>query len=416
MSTTVPVTTDTLPTNVPKLDIKGTNWAIYSLHFQVAIEAKELWKQFDRTNPKPVGSPMTSGGTTTVSPLDPVALAQWQKHKNLMKHLLTQHIPNSTALCVQNLTDIVAMWKEIMHEYTEKGAYAQTDLRTKFLESKCPGGGDVRTFLDELRTKHDELSAVGVQIEEKDYRSTIIQSLPNHLASFASGQLATARLYSPTQTIDPDILISLIIEESECRSCKDSRPSCGGTTTRHDGGNEAMAAIDTSSCSRGGRGGNRSSFRGGRGGGNNRPRPPCWNCGSWEHFKAHCPEPKKTPSSNMGTRGSVNAAADDNSKDDRVFAVDCLSDDESYIPDLLSTELSDKDADDRTVFVVNNEDWFSEIDKNDLPDWDTVSAAPNSGSDTDSFIELAAKVSSGHIDGPVVELYNSGSTRHISLY
>jgi hypothetical protein len=85
----------------------------------------------------------------------------------------------------------------------------------KFLESKCPGGGDMHQFLDELHAKCDELSAVGVQIEEKDYWSMIIQSLSNHLASFASGQLATARLYSPTQTIAPDILISLIIEESE---------------------------------------------------------------------------------------------------------------------------------------------------------------------------------------------------------
>jgi hypothetical protein len=37
MSTTVPVTTDTMPTNMPKLDIKGTNWVIFSLHFQITI-------------------------------------------------------------------------------------------------------------------------------------------------------------------------------------------------------------------------------------------------------------------------------------------------------------------------------------------------------------------------------------------
>jgi len=135
MSTMVPVTMDTLPTNVPKLDIKGTNWAIFSLCFQVAVEAKELWKQFDGTNPKPTGLPMTSGGTTTVSPPDPVALAQWQKTENLAKHLLTQRIPDSTVLRVRNLPNIVAMWTEIVCKYTEKSAYAQTDLRTKFLES-----------------------------------------------------------------------------------------------------------------------------------------------------------------------------------------------------------------------------------------------------------------------------------------
>ena len=88
------------------------------------------------------------------------------------------------------------MWNEIVREYTEKGAYAQTDLRTKFLGLQCPVDGDVRQFLDDLRTKRDKLAAVGVQIEEKDYQSTIIQSLPKYLASFASGQLATARLYS----------------------------------------------------------------------------------------------------------------------------------------------------------------------------------------------------------------------------
>ncbi|KAG2338444.1 hypothetical protein BDR05DRAFT_843442, partial [Suillus weaverae] len=120
MSTMVPVTTDTLPSNIPKLDLKGTNWAIFSLRFQITVEAKDLWKQFDRSNPKPVGSPTQTGGTTTVSPPDPVALAQWQKYENLAKHLLTQRIPDSTALCVRNLPDVVAMWKEIVREYTEK--------------------------------------------------------------------------------------------------------------------------------------------------------------------------------------------------------------------------------------------------------------------------------------------------------
>ena len=175
MSAAIPVTTDTLPSNVPKLEIKGTNWAIFSLRLQIAIEAKELWKHFDGTTPRPVGPPIAGpNGTTVSSPPDPDDLAKWQKNENLAKHLLFQRIPDSTVLRVRNLTDVVAMWTEIVREYTKKGAYAQTDLRTKFLESRCPSNGDIRQFLDDLRAKRDELSAVGVQIEEKDYRSTII--------------------------------------------------------------------------------------------------------------------------------------------------------------------------------------------------------------------------------------------------
>ena len=51
-------------------------------------------------------------------------------------------------------------------EYTEKGAYAQTDLRTKFLASRCPEKGNVREFLEELRTKREELVQVGVDINK----------------------------------------------------------------------------------------------------------------------------------------------------------------------------------------------------------------------------------------------------------
>jgi hypothetical protein len=54
---------------------------------------------------------------------------------------------------------------------------------------------------------------MGVDVDEKDYRSTIISSLPIPLANFALNQLAAAKLYSALKTIAPDSLISLISEE-----------------------------------------------------------------------------------------------------------------------------------------------------------------------------------------------------------
>ena len=60
-------------------------------------------------------------------------------------------------------------WDMITTEYTEKGMFAQTDLHTCFLELKCSDKGNVCQFLDELRNKREELSTVGVMIDEKDY-------------------------------------------------------------------------------------------------------------------------------------------------------------------------------------------------------------------------------------------------------
>ena len=61
------------------------------------------------------------------------------------------------------------MWKEISKEYTEKGAYAQMDLRTQFLELRLAKGADVRQFLDGLWMKKEELTAVGVSIDDTDF-------------------------------------------------------------------------------------------------------------------------------------------------------------------------------------------------------------------------------------------------------
>ena len=210
MSTTVPITTDTLPSNVPKLDVKGTNWAIFVFCFQVAVEAKELWSHFDGSS-----SPPTVSATPTA--METTALNKWRKDESLAKHLLTQRIPDSTALRIRSLTTVVDMWNEITKEYTEKGTYAQTDLRTQFLNSKLQKGVEVCHFLDGLHTKREELASVGVTIDEKDYRSTIIKSLPTSLANFASSQLAAAHLYSSTKTIAPNTLILIIIEEAKCQ-------------------------------------------------------------------------------------------------------------------------------------------------------------------------------------------------------
>ncbi|KAJ8586925.1 hypothetical protein M405DRAFT_794886, partial [Rhizopogon salebrosus TDB-379] len=115
MSLAGAITTDTLPSNVPKLELKGTNWAIFAFRFQTAVEAKELWKQFDGTTPCP-----TPVASSTPTAAETIAIEQWRKSESLAKNLLTQRVPDSTALRVKNLATVAAMWHEITREFTEK--------------------------------------------------------------------------------------------------------------------------------------------------------------------------------------------------------------------------------------------------------------------------------------------------------
>ena len=69
MSTAIPITTDTLLGNVPKLNIKGANWAILLFCFRTAVEAKELWPHFDGTSICPVSTTTTATDRTVVTSL-----------------------------------------------------------------------------------------------------------------------------------------------------------------------------------------------------------------------------------------------------------------------------------------------------------------------------------------------------------
>ena len=187
----VPVTTDILPSNVPKLDVKGTNWAIFAFRFQVTVEAKDLWGHLDGSTARP-------SYTNPLTPEQQTEVNKWVKDEWMAKHLLAQQIPDLTALQVQKKTTMAEMWAEITKEYMKKGTYTQTDPCVQFLESKLAKGADIWQFLDGLQMKREELVAVGVDINEKDYRLMIIKSLPNLLANFASSQLTAARLFTVT--------------------------------------------------------------------------------------------------------------------------------------------------------------------------------------------------------------------------
>jgi hypothetical protein len=192
-SSTATSLSDSLPASVPKLDSSGTNWAIFEIRFHDAVEAKGFWGHFDgTTKPPTLGTPaiavtgQTAVPATGLSPEEyATELKQWEKDERSAKALLNQKIPDSTLMRIRLKPSAKERWNAIEREYTEKGAYAQTELRQKFMESKCMDKGNAREFLDSLRVKREELAAVGVDIDEKDYRSTILASLPVALANFA---------------------------------------------------------------------------------------------------------------------------------------------------------------------------------------------------------------------------------------
>jgi len=85
------------------------------------VDAKGFWGHFDGSAVKP---------TTSRPPKEEelAVISLWEKNERSSKSLLTQKIPDYTLMKVHNVRTVEARWKLIVEEYTEKGAYVQTDL------------------------------------------------------------------------------------------------------------------------------------------------------------------------------------------------------------------------------------------------------------------------------------------------
>ncbi len=403
MSVTITSLSDTLPSSVPKLDATGVNWAIFFVRFQDAVEAKGFWGHFDGTSVCPVlSTPPTADETA--------AKNQWEKDERSAKSLLTQKIPNSTLMRVHSKTAVKDRWDAIVKEYTDKGAYAQTELRTKFLESRCPEKGNIREFLEGLRVKKEELAQVGVTIDNKDYLSTIVASLPYALSNFASSQLTAARMFSSTRTINPDVLISLLVEESDRQRAQFARQKFGGKGKEGEKDEALNVAPDKGK----------------------KPRKDveCWNCHEKGHFRHQCKKPKQTeskkadkePKKETKSDGRANAAESDSESDCAWILEDddnnSVASDDS-LPDL--GQISDLEDDDEAYtgfedWEAEEQDWFYDTPQSDN-DKDVVAkreedAAENLGDVSGEALVTADSSKPTHR----IELYDSRCTNHISPF
>jgi len=388
---------DSLPGSVPKLDSSGLNWAIFSVRFQDAVEAKGFWGHFDGSEVCP----------TAVIPDDPTGdettkINQWKKNERSAKSLLTQKLPDSALMRVHMKPTVKDRWDAITSEFTEKGAFAQTEMRAKFLGMKCPEKGNVHEFLDGVRVKREELATMGVKIDDHDYRSTIISSLPISLANFASNQLASARLYAANKTIVPDALIQMIAEESDRQRAQ--RAAWHRPPKRENPGeakDEALAATPGTSVGQDRRGKPR------------KPKGVCWNCGEPGHFKHKCPKPQKDNS--PGTRVTANVAVD--SEDEAAFFMEPA--DEMDMDDVPVTS-------DHTESYEDESGWFSDASESAKSGWTTEELSRVDWSETSSLVdvdldsvtaevEVAAQINQDEgTSVKLTEIIDSGCTRHLT--
>ena len=78
------------------------------------------------------------------------AMEKWDYDDLVTWYLLSQRLPDSTAVCMGPYTTAKARWDRVHTEFTAKSIYAQNNLEATFYDMRCEKGGDVRAFLTSL--------------------------------------------------------------------------------------------------------------------------------------------------------------------------------------------------------------------------------------------------------------------------
>ena len=247
---------DTLSSAVPMLDEAGKNWGVFLERFKVGVQAKRRWGHFDGTKVKP-----TFVAPSNVTPDDPDSVAsvraaaeatrlareeamrdpdiikkreEWDYSEAVAYYLLIQKVPEGILKQVNSFRTVAEKWAHIQYIMTDRSMYARVQLRREFLESRCAKGVDVRTFLEELRLKKQELDDRGIEITREDYLTTITRSIPYHLSEYAATTLDAAEftirsmslvtgyhldenVIKNLKNVDPDYLIRMIQNEADRR-------------------------------------------------------------------------------------------------------------------------------------------------------------------------------------------------------
>jgi hypothetical protein len=95
-----------------------------------------------------------------------------------------------------------------------KSMYAWKALYRSFINMQCPKRGNVCAFLSSLTLRHNELLAASVTISDEDFKQTVLNGIPEALATYASLMLSQSQLDGKQREMKDTMHI--LLEEADC--------------------------------------------------------------------------------------------------------------------------------------------------------------------------------------------------------
>ena len=164
-------TTDTTSGSYRIEPLKGTeNWLSFQVQMLDILSDTGHINYVDGTNKRPISD-------------DDQKLA-WDKADRKALVMIRLRVAPSVITYIMSAKTSKEAWDSLTSVFTTKGALAEVLTRKKFFQYAIEDGADMEEEIRKLRSLKEQLTLLGVTIEDSEYSITILTALPVSWGSF----------------------------------------------------------------------------------------------------------------------------------------------------------------------------------------------------------------------------------------
>jgi hypothetical protein len=397
------------------LDSEGRNWSSWKQRFYLSVVARGHKSHLEEKGEAPKK--------------DDPKFDSWEMIEAGIMERMISTIPDSIYAQIKDKETVQLMYSELVTMFETKSLVFVMDLRRKLITASCREGADLRAHFDELKKVREDLASAGHKLDEDDFVTTLMSSLPVSYNGFL-GTIAGMLRVSDSTKLTSTKLIQLVLEEHKRRTVLTSKQSADKTK------DHALLASDKK----------------------DKKKIECFNCKKKGHKKADCwakgggkegegPSEGSKPKKKATTSAKVAEVVDDDDngvwmaylEEEQDDLLDHEEKDELESLDIVPVMSIDELSPSHHFYLCHDFDPFTyalghdavnaiegpggpanEDDDEDESYEDYLETLDDDEDDCNNANDASEKWEVASVtvetDGVTIELYDSGCSKHMSSY
>jgi gag-polypeptide of LTR copia-type len=204
---------DDFKVTMVKLANDGANWISYRDRMIWAFDNRR-WSEH-LTNDAVPATWVTIG---TITPQQ-----RWEAEEASTKNLIAASVPDHVFNRIKSKTNTKEIWDAIKEIYQKRSKMITVDLGRKLQSTKLSDNEDARAHFTHLSDMREQLSSMGKTIDDDEFASILLGSLPPSYDSTVSAINAAADQMDTS--VAPDRVIRLVTDDYDRRVIKKGKPN-----------------------------------------------------------------------------------------------------------------------------------------------------------------------------------------------